>query len=414
MTDEMEEKTETEAVTVGDSSLQKEIDVIASEKREVPTGTHDEKLVPVVASPALAPTSPVAKNPTSAPVSTPETPTPPIQNSVSQLVTPVPIPKPERMSLQNALSETAESIGHNTKMNDLRGRSFKPAAATPQPPKSKIFSIPQEGELPRIRTYATDMSEEIRKRGSTISSIVSAEQQKARKEGAFDDPVKKSNRIALFVAATLLLVVLGGVAIGVAFLTRTSIIPPPPHSALIPTNSYETIAVDADRTLAPILGDARTRASLDLGEAKDIVVTRDGRALTPQEILRALGAPDELARNATSIMIGVHAYDRNQPFILIGVTAYDRAFDSMLSWEARMNEGLGDFFKPSGLTLNSAAATPPALEFTDRVLQNIDIRESQQSWHIMYSFLRRDLILITTNDSTLREVVTRLALQKSK
>lgn len=397
MTDEMEEKTETEAVTVGDSSLQKEIDVIASEKREAGTITHDETLVPAVAPQALAPATPITKDATLPPA--PETQQPSIKNTTPQSVVPTPTQKPERVGSQNTLGKTADFVKPTT---------------PPQPLKQKIFSVPQNGELPRIRTYATDMSEEIRKRGSTISSIVSAEQQKARKEGVFDDPAKKSNRILLFVGTAVLLLILGGVAIGVALLTRTSIIPPAPHSALIPTNSYETIAIDTDKTLAPILGDARTRTTLDLGEVKDIVVTRDGRPLSAQEILRALGAPDELTRNATTVMLGIHAYDHNQPFILIGVTAYDHAFNSMLSWETRMNEGLGDFFKPSGLTLNSVAATPPALEFTDRVLQNIDIRESQQSWHIMYSFVRRDLILITTNDSTLREVVTRLALQKSK
>jgi len=87
---------------------------------------------------------------------------------------------------------------------------------------------------------------------------------------------------------------------------------------------------------------------------------------------------------------------------------------SMLSWETRMNEGLGNFFRPSSLAPASIASTPPALIFTDRTIKNTDVRESQLEWHIMYAFLRPDLILITTNESTLREVITRLSLQSSQ
>jgi hypothetical protein len=259
------------------------------------------------------------------------------------------------------------------------------------------------------------LSEEIRKRGTTLTSIIGAEQKRATEEGTYGIEGKKPSRIRLFIflgGATLLLV-LGGVAVGIALLLSKPSQSVLPATTIIPINRQQAIESAAGGRLSSVLASAKDSASLNLGEVEELRITQNGIALTPAEILTSLGAPNELARNATGIMVGVHAFDHNQPFLLISVAAYDLAFQSMLAWEQRMDEGLGDFFKPSTLANSSVVNAPPALTFSDRVFENIDIRESQPAWHIIYTFPRPDLILITTNESTLREIVTRLSLQKS-
>ncbi len=51
---------------------------------------------------------------------------------------------------------------------------------------------------------------------------------------------------------------------------------------------------------------------------------------------------------------------------------------------------------------------PPTLSFTDTVLQNLDTRESQSSWPVIYAFPTQGLLIFTTNEYTLREIMTRL------
>ena len=102
-------------------------------------------------------------------------------------------------------------------------------------------------------------------------------------------------------------------------------------------------------------------------------------------------------------MVGLHAFDRNQPLIIIEVAQFDRAYGAMLTWEPNMARSLGSFFRP----LNGDKAGTTTI-FNDVVVKNIDVRRSQAAWPIMYAFPRRDLLIITTNESTIAEVLSRL------
>lgn len=285
------------------------------------------------------------------------------------------------------------------------------------PPEESLLTnkdLPK-GVNPRIRTYALDMSDEIRKRRTTLSSIVGAEQDRNVRIGPDETETRTvpKSRLILFIVAALILVTIGGGAITAAVLFKKPIDISAPRSTLIPTNRYELVEILQNASLSKVLATVKKSAALDLGNVEELIVTKDGRTPSAEELLLMLGAPAVLARNATNVMIGVHSFDRNQPFILITVSSYDLAFDAMLAWEQRMNEGLGDFFQPNSLTPSGIVSAPPELIFTDRVFQNSDLRESQLSWQIIYSFLRPNLILITTNESTFREITTRLSLQKS-
>jgi|CXWL01.1.fsa_nt_gi hypothetical protein len=261
------------------------------------------------------------------------------------------------------------------------------------------------GGLSNIRTYASDMSEEIRKRGETLATIVNAEQTEARGRGASEqggEQEKRKNILLLSGTGALLLVGIGAI-IGVMLLLREPDALPI-RVSIVPVNHVESLSIESGTNLAKSLAGLRTKASLNLGELEEIAIYENGIRLSAEETLLALGAPSSLARNASDIMVGVHAYNRNQPFILVRVSAYDRAFEGMLAWEPVIGESLGVFFAPSSGTI-------PVLKFSDRVFQNLDARESQPEWRVVYAFPEKNLLLITTNESTVKEVVTRLTLQ---
>ncbi len=321
-----------------------------------------------------------------------------------------PDPTPHAEFAESPLQRSAREIGLDA--STITSRPAIPPREVPKAP-----SVAPDDGLPKIRTYANDISEEIRKRNTTLTSIVSAEQSRTIEEGPReDDAVIRQRKIRgrIILIGASLLVFLGIGIMSVAFMLTRPVVVTGPHTSFIPTNHTETVEHDPEEPLATTLGRAKNSATLNLGEVEELVVTENGTPIDAPTLLTLLGAPSELIRNATGVMVGAHAFDHTQPFLIITVSTYDRAFEAMLGWETRMDEGLGDFFKPASLSPTSIASTPPALTFSDRTLQNIDIRESQLAWHIVYSFPRRDLIIITTNESTLREIITRLSLQSSK
>lgn len=291
-----------------------------------------------------------------------------------------------------------------------------PVTQTPQPtetPHDPAHAGHIESSLPRLRTFADDLSGEMKKRGTTLTSIVQAERERAARELSLvdEDSAPRANRWknpVLLVGALALVVVGAGAVVGAYVYTQIAaseerVLEP----SIIFPNKIVTFDVPEYLTLADALAGEREQVSLSLGEIERVEVTLAGATTTPRELLAEFGAPPVLLREAKSVMFGVHSFDRNQPFVIIEVTQYDRSYGGMLEWEEDLGRALGNFFKPRGGTV------PPTTLFTDKVIQNIDTRVSQDEWPILYAFPRRDVLVITTNQYTLSEILTRLNAQKT-
>lgn len=257
---------------------------------------------------------------------------------------------------------------------------------------------PSDG-LPRIRTYAADLSEEIRERGATLSSIVTAEQAKRPVIPSVDPNMRR--RTLLMAGGALALIIIGVGSVTAALVFRHKDEPIVLTTSIIFSNSTTKIDLVSDH-FDTLLAGKRENDKLSLGEVERIAIASQGAPVAPQDIARALGIPDTIARDVTDAMVGVHAFDRTQPFVILKIGAYDRVFGALLKWEPDMARGLGAFFAPRG------GGTPPTLTFKDTIIDNLDVRVSQSAWPILYAFPAQNLLVITTNEYTLREVLTRL------
>jgi hypothetical protein len=277
---------------------------------------------------------------------------------------------------------------------------------TPRPVPTKPVETPG---VPRIRTYAADMSRAIRLRGETLSSIVGAEQE-AREKAEKPEANKVSRKTLALLAAAVGLPILGIVVVAAALIiTAPEGASAPFPAGIIFSNSTKSIEVPLESSLAEVLARERADADLLLGDVERFVVTEGEVPLSPQSLASRLGFPEAVAREVTGAMVGIHAFDRNQPFAILQVAAYDRAFNALLEWESEAARDLGPFFAPT-----NAPPTAPRLVFTDRVYRNLDVRqgapsdEGSASWPILYTFPSRSLLIVTTNEFTLREITTRL------
>lgn len=260
---------------------------------------------------------------------------------------------------------------------------------------------PEKRDLPRIRTYAADMSRAIQSRGETLSSIVAAQQKAAPREASTPAQGQRT-RQTLFIAGGVLFLLLSVATVATTFFLsrqddeRRML----PQSIIFP-NETSTLEV-ADNAPVLLAGERET-STLLLGEIKRLVLTSSGSVLSPSETARAIGIPPVLAREVTDIMVGVHSFNRTQPFIILSLAAYDRSFNALLASEPELGRSLSDFFAPSGWS-----GEAPLLTFTDAVLRNVDVRMSQDEYPVLYAFPARTLVVLTTNEFTLREVMTRL------
>lgn len=290
------------------------------------------------------------------------------------------------------------------------------ATSAPEPekkPAAEAAQKPFQSDLPRIRTYADDLSEEIRKKGATLSSIVGAERERSARELAIGDDgpptiAKNEQRKSFLLLGGMILFVLLGIGIvGAAFFFSSQEPTQTQKASIIFANKSITAPTNSERSFTDSLAGVRNNAKLSLGEVAELDITIDEATTTAQQVLQKLNAPSALIREARSIMVGIHSFNYYQPFIIIEVTQYDRAFGAMLDWEEEMGRSFGAFFRP----LNGGVA--PTTLFKDAVYKNIDLRKSQESWPILYAFPRRDVLVITTNESTLQEIITRLNAQSA-
>lgn len=149
---------------------------------------------------------------------------------------------------------------------------------------------------------------------------------------------------------------------------------------------------------------------MSVAELHPMIETESGSRPATTEEIRArlsLSAPGGFVRTISDIGFGV--YRRSEPFIILNVHSFDAALGGILEWEADMSDDLAPFFgQPVTQTVPlSATSTARDPFFVDDVHQNRDIRvlrDGAQTERIVYSFLDRHTILITTDRTVIADV----------
>lgn len=322
----------------------------------------------------------------------------------------------------------------------------KPAPA-PQPPKEPA----QEGQgIEPLQTFRADVARVVSGTNASAVSIAAAEakaQTSSPQPQAPEDSTKHWKAIAMVSGGIFLLSLAAAAIVYVA--TREA---PTVAVAEIPVAPFLYIDNQRVLTLPPgipqrgalmaQLAEARTQSDLQLGLIDWLVMAEkkeDGSLaqVHVRTILSTLSPriPGELLRTFDgAYLLGVHSFDENQPFLLIHTDSYETAFAGMLEWEKWMQEDLSPLFTrspsppipavPALLMATSSATTTPQASptpvvvpprfidtsFVDRVVENRDIRaiiDKNNHILLMWTMLTRNLILITTNEYTLREVIKR-------
>lgn len=298
---------------------------------------------------------------------------------------------------------------------------------------------PEEADkLKSLRTYKGDLEQVMTTEKGSLVGIASAESERRHKIGrtkpvAIEDNKESEKKFAKKVGIIILSTVLIVLGIGLIFYfygksNPDTITPDSQVSSIIfADEDFEfNITNLSRRQILNELTSIKDRTKLSVGRIRNIFITEslideegfERKALVSAgDFLNAIDVniPTSFLRSLQpNFMLGIHVFDGNQPFLILKTSFYENAFVGMLEWETNIKDNLSPLFN-SGEKVSTENATSTlgfsSLIFSDLIIKNKDTRvlknENGEAF-LIYSFIDRQTILITTNENTFGEVFTRL------
>lgn len=301
--------------------------------------------------------------------------------------------------------------------------------------------VEESSEIKPLQTYRGDIEKVIHGTNASVVSIAAAEAVRRTQsapeaapelEAESKDKRKLAGQVLMVMIGLLLVATSSGLGWYVYTKTQTVepvVVPNAPFVSVDET-SIVSVPLPPKRTeLMTALETAREGVRLAVGLIERVVINV---STTSAEMIE-LGAPSlisALAPNAPAeflrtleptYLLGVHSFDSNQAFLVLGVDSYETAYAAMLRFEYTLAEDLSPLFTrtPSphigaGAASTTAAATStgPVIRtnFADKIVENHDARVLQNSQGdilLLWTFLDRNTLVITTNEYTLREIISR-------
>jgi hypothetical protein len=346
------------------------------------------------------------------------------------------------------------------KASELEISNNEQAEAQRQAAQEKtVEELHKERSIKSLRTFKGDAAEAIEKEKTSLVRIKLAEEQKRTAQG--ETKLTQTHGASYGVKAVSfilsLLLILVGVSVFVVsrfFSGNSSAVPTIVYSTLMPYDKSDNVNVtNVDRSkVIETFETKRAEAPQNQSSVKYLHFVKAGavgpsdlttpqflsllRTKAPQNLLRAL---DDRFMSGTISLSG-----KSEPFIIIRIASFDNAYSGMLSWEETLGEDLGPLFtsdairKPSAeiaiaanvaiISTSTASTTtqtipatiphPEALvksPFTDLVVSNIDtraVRNDRGQVIMLYSFIDKNTLVMTTNENAFRGVVAKFIASK--
>ena len=271
-----------------------------------------------------------------------------------------------------------------------------------------------------LRTYRGDVEESIQNKKTSIVSIAIA-QQKHREEEENEKTAAKrevpQNAVAIVLSAILVITGIGSLFIflyakyeqerAVVTLYERTIIPADAseHLVLASQTREETIATIRER-VAATEEKIGSIVYFNFFE-KETGVSVSLKATTLLSFISP-SIPPYLERSfEKDYMFGLYVSAQNEPFLILKTNSFETAFSGMLSWEDTIIDELGNLFIKDTTLL---AETDKKGNFKDRIIKNKDariVKDVNGNTVLLYSFLDKETILITTQEEVFVEIFRR-------
>ncbi len=291
-----------------------------------------------------------------------------------------------------------------------------------------------------VETYQGDIEKLVQKKNVSVVSMAAAEEKRRANTTQGEPEVPRPWLSTLSKTAMIIggIGLLAGAGLAIFFVTKPapSVIietdAPAPFIYVDETFGFNVPLGSFKRAAAmAALEGQRQQIQLSLGLIARIYLaippTTPGGSNTPLSVAQLLAvlAPNVPAALLRAVdpyeyLLGVHSYDGNQAFLILKTTSYEQTFSGMLQWEQFMRQDLAPLFSrraqvqiQQDVNASSTTPTPDIIQtgFIDRIIENHDVRAVQDingEISILWSFVDRNTLVITTNEATLREITSRL------
>ncbi|MCR4334409.1 MAG: hypothetical protein NUV47_01595 [Patescibacteria group bacterium] len=268
-----------------------------------------------------------------------------------------------------------------------------------------------------LRTYESDVADTIKSKNVSVTKIAIAEKIKKEKND-LTSPIPPSpllKNISLFFIS-LILVVSGLYAIyefyyvpkSKVIVINKTVVPNIIVSDIDKEVTIETINSETNNLSIPENSIANLYITKGEGDAKKLISAQEFLSLLQTD------APDQYVRTLEpDFMFGIHSFNGNNPFIIFKTNLYQSAFAGMLKWEATLANDLSVIFSTTAQPTPDILAT--SKPFIDLVIKNKDVRALTNQYDritLLYTFLDKETLLITTNEFTLKEILNRITNKK--
>jgi hypothetical protein len=390
---------------------------------------------------------------------------------VEQALQPVPAPKPAEtprsptqrsstiplkdisppMQFRGAGSRIPNIVPHDATATESHPRAQTPAAEKDSSPLAESRVGSASGGVRPIRTFKDDIASVVTQKQTSLVSVIAAEEEKRGNEVVPQTQRSGLSPKAYFLLGISAALVVVGLATYVVLPLLRSNEPTVPISqvpSFIFTDSQDPIDI-TNRSRSEIINRliaAKDGVRVRLGAITHLYLTETYVSSEGVSQVRLVRAPDFLSQidarapaylvraMEPTMMFGIHEYDGNQPFLIFKVNDYENAFAGMLEWEQYLNGDLAPLFGPLLLPVRRApeeslaveptststgsttdVATPDvgyifAPPFVDGVIRNIEVRiqhNEEGGVALIYGFLDKQTVVITTAEPTFNEIYTR-------
>ncbi|MEX0930693.1 MAG: hypothetical protein WDZ68_00190 [Candidatus Paceibacterota bacterium] len=305
-----------------------------------------------------------------------------------------------KINIESTATKKADKIqawGTATENEEVQSNTPAPQTKTKQQKSYEKINVASPS-IPAAKTVATPSSQEA--------------------SAPFVSPQKRSS-IFGFAVIGIVASVLG---IGVASWLfwgagQTATIPTAESQSLVSSGGeqYVRLGQSHEQMLEHLASAIPNASQASVTTLRPMMTTVEGneRLATTAEILSIFDprAPGSFTRAITGIEFG--AYRGSEPFIVLKVTSFDAALSGMLTWETAMSGDLSPFFgQPVTSTFDATARNTSQTRepfFVDVVHANRDIRilrDDKQNERIVYTFLNRTTILLSTNRTVIEDVAS--------
>ena len=278
-----------------------------------------------------------------------------------------------------------------------------------------------------IRTYASDIAEMLQKGIATSDILLSEQKKNLAKTGTTKSPQERisDSKNRKIILITTVFIILGISALSFLIFSKkesVSGIPQTDIPSIIFANAEKEILVtDLNRNkLLAEINKERIATNGTLGSITNLYLTEEielGRRLVKtSEFLETIEAhvKGSLVRSLEgTFMLGSHIFDGNQAFLIFNVKSFENALPGVLDWEKTIIDDLWPMFyntKPNLTIKEDPEIGSIKAVFEDVIIRNRDARvlRTESETVLFYSFPNREHLIITTEESTLVEVIDRL------